>query len=172
MIATKPSDYAKALHRKYNSTVPVDVYAIAEGEGVFVEEVELEPNVSGFLILKEDEVVIGVNKSHHPFRKRFTIAHELGHHLIHGPKAASNVMTEEGEFVYFRDNTSESGEVEQEREANQFAADLLMPRDLLKTLVPTKIKMTDETSIRKLAVKFDVSFTAMSIRLSTLKMVH
>lgn len=172
MIAAKPHEYAKDLHQKYGSTIPIDVYAIAEGEGVHVEEVDLEPNVSGFLVLKEDEVVIGVNKNHHPYRKRFTIAHELGHHLIHGAMAASNVMTEEGELVFFRDQASESGEIEQERQANQFAADLLMPKDLLKTLVPTKIRMTDETSIRKLAVKFDVSFAAMSFRLSALKLLH
>lgn len=173
MIAAAPHEFARELLEKYGNEIPVDVYRVAAGEGVLVEEVDLEPSVSGFLVVKgTEDVVIGVNKDHHPYRKRFTVAHELGHFLFHGAESASNVMTGEGKFVYFRDEASETGEVEHERKANQFAADLLMPKEALKGMVPSKIRMSDETAIRRLALKFDVSFTAMSIRLTTLKMLQ
>jgi Zn-dependent peptidase ImmA (M78 family) len=172
MIAAKPHEYADELHQRYQTSIPVDVFAIARGEGIQVEEVEIEPSVSGFLVVKDGEVVIGVNQSHHPYRKRFTVAHELGHYKIHGAETPSNVFSDSGETVFFRDVASEGGLHEQERQANQFAADLLMPKNQLKKLISSPLKSGDEDAIRKLALKFDVSFTAMSIRLSNLKLLR
>jgi hypothetical protein len=78
------------------------------------------------------------------YRKRFTIAHELGHLMCHGP----------GEF--FRD-TNFAGD-RRETEANAFAADLLLPRYLLRPLV-------GKLSTNALASLFAVSPTAMNIQI-------
>ena len=44
---------------------------------------EGDNDLSGFLYREGDQAVIGVNKDHAPVRQRFTIAHELGHLLLH-----------------------------------------------------------------------------------------
>lgn len=55
-----------------------------------------------------------------------------------------------------------------EAEANYFAMCLLMPSHLVKKEV-AKVQLTDDEAIKTLAKKFDVSITAMAIRLSQLK---
>lgn len=105
---------------------PVNPVDVARGLGINVHFVEFEPdfaNVSGFY--DPDENAIVVNKQEFPLRQTFTIAHELGHALLHREWAAS-----EGYRVLMRDDQTDHGEPH-EREANAFAAHLLVPRDVL-----------------------------------------
>src|SRR5262249_37205411 len=64
---------------------PVRVKDTAKAMGVEVQETPAEDSLSGFLYLdrKESSAVIGVNADHHPNRRNFTTAHELGHFLLH-----------------------------------------------------------------------------------------
>ena len=67
---------------------PVPVESIAENLGIEIRFEAAEDDLSGALIRKPKEVVIGVNSAHHPNRQRFTIAHEIGHFILHkGNKA-------------------------------------------------------------------------------------
>lgn len=172
MLKTKPHEYAKELLSKSDYSIPIDVRAIAEREGIHIEEIDLEPSVSGFLIEKDGVVAIGINKNHNPSRQRFTIAHELGHFISHEDNPRSNFITKNGAFVYFRDEESATGTQEHERYANQIAADILMPKDELKKMVSEPFSAADDEKISRLAQKFEVSFAAMSIRLSVLKLVY
>src|SRR6185312_712682 len=81
------------------------------------------PDFSGLLIRKDGHALIGINSSEASVRQRFTIAHELGHFVLHPQKDA---------FVDFRKERG-AGEVRppRERHADMFAAALLMPRKLL-----------------------------------------
>jgi Zn-dependent peptidase ImmA (M78 family) len=59
-----------------------------------------------------------------------------------------------------------------EKEANYFAMCLLMPAHLVKQEVAKlTIDLTDDTAIKSLAKTFDVSMTAMALRLSQLKVL-
>ena len=79
--------------------------------------------VSGFY--DPDEHAIYVNKHEYPLRQSFTIAHELGHALLHREWARTGNYS-----VLMRDNGTDHGEPH-EKEANSFAANLLVPRELL-----------------------------------------
>lgn len=58
---------------------------------------------------------------------------------------------------------------ELEREANLFALFLLMPQDLLiQEIENTKLDWTDDKSIKQICKKFDVSLTALTVRLNYL----
>jgi Zn-dependent peptidase ImmA (M78 family) len=151
----------------------VDVIEIA-GKYATVIEHELESDVSGALVPPSEGAnwVILVNKAHNPNRKRFTVAHELGHLLLHGytsPHADRRLM--------LRDARSSEGSTFEEIEANQFAAELLMPRELvLKEAKGVSVEYEmDAASEEKLdnlvdalAGKFKVSSHAMRIRLASL----
>jgi Zn-dependent peptidase ImmA (M78 family) len=134
----------------------------------------LEDDVSGALVpLEGKKWVILVNANHHPLRKRFTIAHELGHLLIHG-----YTSPHADRAFKFRDARSSDGSAQEEIQANQFAAELLMPRKLLGRAVrrfsfehSPENEAEDEAYeewIAELAGKFKVSRQAMAIRLSAL----
>lgn len=95
------------------------------------------------------EATIYVNADQSETRQRFTIAHELGHLLRHRPGVA------------YRDIWSSRGSSVKEIEANQFAANLLMPAWMISAYAPAR-------SISDLASMFKVSHDAMSIRLKVL----
>lgn len=114
--------------------------------------------------------VIGVNASHAPTRQRFTIAHELGHLLLH----ESRPMIVDT-HLYRRDEVSSMGTKPEEREANGFAAELLMPaafvEDEVRELVDQQPNVTARRLVEQLAKRFDVSPQAMEIRLGNLEIL-
>jgi hypothetical protein len=85
-------------------------------------------------------------------RLRFTIAHEIGHFLLHGER----VVTERG-------GATNPATARYEREADQFAAELLMPAALVRQAV-----LEDGLDVDRLADRFEVSVAAMRQRLRRL----
>jgi len=128
---------------------------------------EDDNDLSGFLYREGDQAVIGVNKDHAPVRQRFTIAHEVGHLLLHDHH--DQVHVDRGFRVRLRDNVSSQGTDRDEVEANRFAAELLMPLHLLrKDLQNLNLDLADDDELRALARRYGVSTQALAIRLSTL----
>lgn len=149
--------------------IPVDVYSIAEAHNIIVRPETLEEAVSGLLVIQDDHVVIGVNEGHHPNRQRFTIAHELGHFLLHRDSATVFI---DASPLFFRDERSAKGTDEEEIEANEFAAELLMPAPVLRQLVNGQaVDPFDERALQRLAAKFGVSPLALTIRLTRLNLI-
>jgi Zn-dependent peptidase ImmA (M78 family) len=146
---------------------PVPVESIAREKGVIVSKRRVESNVSGFLYRNASKrrPVIGVNIAHHPNRQRFTIAHELGHFLLH----AGDVVHVD-DPVNHRDERSGQGTDVQEVESNLFAAELLMPVQFLREDLQRfgTLDLLDEQKVESLARKYGVSNQAMAVRLSYL----
>lgn len=164
-----PDREARALIARLSLTgPPVDVEAVARLLGVSVEQADLGEDVSGVLIRKDNLSVIGVNMAHHPNRQRFTIAHELGHFRLH----QGGTFIDKGLYVTFRDAESGSGTIRQEREANQFAAALLMPASwLTEAFRNHPFDLGDEDALSALSRQFEVSTQALSFRLQNLKLL-
>ncbi len=125
--------------------------------------------LSGFLYRRGEDIVIGVNSSHPRVRQRFTIAHELGHFLFHG-QGISEVHVDRVFEVKFRDDLSSQGVDRDEREANLFAAELLMPVGFLEQDITSvsEIDIVDDEFLIGLARKYRVSHQAMLFRLANL----
>lgn len=138
---------------------------------VRVEQREMEDEVSGMLLVQSGRGTIVVNRTHHPNRKRFTIAHELGHFLLHptkGTMEVPSVWIDEAPIL-FRDSRSSDGVDLQEVEANAFAAELLMPEPMLKVCLRTHpFGLEDENALKNMAELFRVSQMALTVRLSCL----
>ncbi len=118
-------------------------------------------NVSGVLVYKNGRFIIGINSTHTPERQRFTIAHELGHYVLHKKRFHMDTEFVEGEIMY-RDDKSATGEIREEVEANLFAASILMPKNIFIS------SWKDLHSISDLATKFKVSVQAATFRLKSL----
>ncbi len=66
-------------------SAPVPVHEVVQKIGLEIHEEAAEDSLSGFLIrnAKTEQALIGVNSAHALVRRMFTIAHELGHYLLH-----------------------------------------------------------------------------------------
>ncbi len=144
--------------RKHQTRAPVSVVPIAEALGLKVYRVDgwsdeisgkIERNAeyggpSGFAIF--------VNKQHPKTRRRYTIAHEIAHFALHRDLIGDELID---------DSLYRSGlRASLETEANKTAQDILMPWHLLNAEIES-----GTTGVEELAACFDVSPTAMAIRL-------
>ncbi len=140
--------------------VPIPIEEVARSLGIRIARAP-STDFSGLLIRKDGHALIGVSSNEAPVRQRFTIAHEIGHFVLHPQKDA---------FVDFRKERG-TGEAKppRERHADMFAAALLMPRKMLirdfKRLA--KDGYTDEVTAT-LAKQYAVSEDAMRYRLINL----
>ena len=118
---------ARKLVEKVMS-VPVDVDALLAEHGMVLRESELEDGQAGRTFTKGGTTYIIVNQNDDPYRRRFTALHELAHHVLelpskHGPHVPSN------ELERF------AGRPPEERACDVFAAECLVPSQLIHPLV-------------------------------------
>jgi Zn-dependent peptidase ImmA (M78 family) len=149
---------AELLSEHPVARLPVAVDDLAEALGIVVVRRKFkDADFSGMLFRGEREV-IGVNQKHHRVRQRFTIAHELGHHVLHPGR---ELILDAPVRVNFRDRTSSMATDREEIEANAFAAALLMPEPMIRA----ELDRLPEDIRRE---RFDVSIVALGFRLINL----
>lgn len=149
--------------------LPINVEEIAKLRGLKVVPYPLEGGVSGILLIEGHYGTIGYNAAEPTVRRRFTIAHELGHYELH--KDQSHLFIDKTFKVLFRNTKKDisTPEAMYEQEANSFAAALLMPETLLNAEIKNaSLDLGNEDAIKKLAERFDVSTTAMYYRMLNL----
>lgn len=147
---------------RQHSGPPVNIEAIILGLGLELDKkADLGDEVSGQLErLDQDKFRISVNQHDNYFRQRFTMAHELGHYMLHANLIGNGVDDSKAYRSVPKGNFyNQSITPVEETEANRFAAELLVPRALLETAVQT------EKNVGKIATLFQVSKSAMIIRL-------
>lgn len=146
-------------------SVPVPIDRIARGLGITVQYAPFDDELSGMAFIKDGKAMIGINSLHSSTRQRFTLAHELAHHVLHRPKLESEgVHVDKG--ILRRDSLASEGTDQSEIEANNFAAELLMPEQLLDTVLNGRnVDLEDEEAVALAAKKFRVSPTAFQFRL-------
>jgi hypothetical protein len=140
-------------------TVPIDPLALAGKLGISVALASLDPGVGGLISKKQGDAQpsIFLNRDDHENRRKFTCAHELGHYYRNGNQEAFG-------YVDRRDDLSATGMDPDERWANAFAAELIMPAYVVRKW------FSEGWSLSRLTREFAVSEQAMKIRLSTLRL--
>lgn len=158
-----------ALSNPLFRALPIRVEDIAKSLGIKVLAYGFEDDISGVLVIDKESATIGYNQTESRVRRRFTIAHELGHFILH--KDESDMFMDKQYKALFRSPGFTYPEKTQklEQEANKFAACLLMPEKLLRNEIEKmEFDLHSEDDIKQLAKIFDVSATSMSFRLSNL----
>ena len=152
---------ATEIAEKYNmgQMIPFDPIKLAELNGIEVKNAHFkEDDISGIISKKAGKTTILV-KADDPYnRKRFTIAHELGHYFLHLENVDNQGFVDTVN-MYRNVNSPKN---ESEISANNFAANLLMNEVLVKAL------WTDVKSVQTMADIFKVSYDAMTYRLANL----
>lgn len=154
------------LREAHIADAPVPIDDIVRGQGIIVRPMDLK-DISGLVVRDGTVTVIGVNKEHAITRRRFTVAHELAHALLHEGK---EVRYDRDFRVDFRSGVSSLGVDVEEMEANFFAASILMPWRFLEAdpLVADLDLEEAAAAVEVLAARYKVSQHAMSIRLGNL----
>ena len=153
---------------------PVPVDRIAESLGIEVRRETVDEDLSGFLFrdLEQGTAIIGVNAGLKENRVRFTIAHELGHFLLHEGETVHFDGKRPGLTLNLRGIEASKGSDDNEREANLFAAELLMPVKFLeRALLNDSSDLMDENTLQDLAKKYQVSVQALTFRLTYLNYI-
>ncbi len=150
-------------------TLPIDLDLVRQmlpdtplGRGSTIKEpADLTWNASEGALVRnpenENEWGIFVNPKARPERRRFTIAHELGHFILHRTSQPKFLCDKESVYSGI-DNLKQI-----EREADDFASNLLMPGDMLRDRIAGR--RIDFHLIGELAKEFGVSLESMSIRI-------
>ncbi len=151
--------YARALHAELRPTGD-RLRQIAKVLDLEVREVEADGFDGALIRAKELPVgAIAVRRSiREAGRKNFTIAHEIGHFVLpgHDQACVACTATEVGNW------TITSTERELEREANEFAAELLMPGDLVGAFMSGATPSLG--LIQRIAGEFGASLSAAAWR--------
>jgi Zn-dependent peptidase ImmA (M78 family) len=132
----------------------IDLASIAHQAGeLVIKDGDLQ-NAEGRLVAAKNRGgVIRVKSGLNPGRKRFTIAHEIGHYMLH-PRHRLDHSDSSKNFTIWNDSSEEA-------EANFFAAELLMPESLFR---PRAQKGTPSLAlIDKLALEFSTSSLATAV---------
>lgn len=143
--------------------VPVDVVGIAKSYGIDVYQAELDNEISGAIRYeqKKDKFEIIVNKNNAKARQRFTIAHELGHYFLHRDMLKNSDI--HIDTLYRVMTEVDTKTKEKEKEVDYFAGALLMNRMTIEKLI-------ENYSIEELTEIFEVSYSAMTVRLNILEL--
>ena len=164
------------LHYELPALSRVTVYDFLEREGYPLPDLGEDEPLEGFLFALPSAGLVFVNSDeNNPIsRRRFTAAHELGHFLLH-----RNRMTGGKWIGDTKETIREAGEPKtaaMEREANRFAAELLMPSQSCQSLASEfRCSYPDAPSavlVHRLAADLLVSREAMRYRLRHLGVIH
>lgn len=159
---------ARSLLKKFNvKDPPVNVLEIAKYlQAKIIFSDELPDDVFGCLLpLKNGKFIIVVNVFTSDTRKIFTVAHEIGHLYLKHYLILDKIYQKQEKLQISVFDKIKSAKAKMERLANIFAAELLMPKHLVK-----RYYWQLGGDIEKLAETFMVSKEAMEIRIKELKL--
>lgn len=159
---------------------PVDVDRISAELGILVEsDFSLEmKDIVGEIFFKDESPIVKINPIQNSYspRRRFTLAHEIGHYCLHSAKSKKGFVDSQKTM-----SRTESYWDSFESEANNFAAQLLMPKSLIlddgQRIVDAYKAKTSASGIpvhvfiEAMADKFEVSSKAMEYRLKNLGII-
>ena len=154
-IAERPAEAAERVIEQCRiNKSPVDLYKVAQENSIEISEGTATINADGWILFPKDQkwAAIKYRPKMTLGRTRFTIAHEMGHFFL------KNVDTDEKSCQMDGGQKSEH-----EREADDFASNLLMPEKLIRKTIGIKIKGYED--ILKIRQAFEVSQQAAGLRL-------
>ena len=150
---------AVRTHLEADAEGPIDLVAASERLGLFAYSLVLPPSDldGGYVALDDQLGVALINGAQQPARRRFTLAHEIGHHVFQDEYAV---------------DVAAAGRAGTERIIDAFAIHLLLPRD---TLARRWRELDGDDGARTAALiigaEYRVSWTALCAQLVNLGIV-
>lgn len=156
MSASLQGELPVEIVSRFLNSAPVDLDGMARALGLEVEDHWFdETDIAGMIGRAGRTYRISLNHMDNPRRKRFTLAHEIAHYILHRDLIGDGI-TDRG---LYRSRLSDTVE----RQANRYAANLLMPAALVRASW-----WEGDRSLSGMAARFNVSEEAARIRLKEL----
>ena len=145
---------------RYTGRAPVNLDAIARDLNLPVEYADLGEGIAGHIVRDKAKSAqsgffIRINSTQHENRRRFTLAHEISHYILHSDLIEAGLVDD----IMYRSEISDHYETQ----ANRLAADIIMPFSLVKHMYD------NGRSDEELARMFGVSLAAIRIRLERIR---
>jgi len=156
----------KIVDNSFSKGKNIDIISMATTLGINVYSEPMSNDKSAFLRKEDDTFTITVNENHKMERQRFSVAHEIAHFILHNDLIENNTCVG-------RESNAISLDLEKEEEADNFAAEMLMPQKyveeyLSKNNIHKNMFIFDDAIVKDLANKFNVSFFASIVRMRDL----
>lgn len=144
------------IHLGITEPCDIDLEAIAWTQGAIVNYRPLD-GCEARIVGSRRRAVIAVNSLSSPERRRFSLAHELGHWNLHRGEVLFCEKNDVGNF--------ENSDLNPERQADMFASDLLLPNYLVEPRLK-KWKRPTLAVARQIADEFCASLTATLLKIT------
>jgi len=155
-------DPIRKVIERHTQDVPVKVENVALELGILVRVEPMDLEIAGKIVRESrgspSGFAIYINARDPERRRRFTLAHEIGHYVLHRDMLGDGLI----DTALYRSKLSDWSE----RQANRFAADLLMPAALVRGLFRGGM-----VTFSALSEALQVSTDAVRIRLDELKLI-
>jgi Zn-dependent peptidase ImmA (M78 family) len=166
------SDELKALEKKFKKDLSkiYNIYPVPIGDICDILEIELhfdknmDDKTHGNIKYENNKFIININDKHSAYNNIFTIAHEIGHYLKHTDQVIKNGFVDRIKNI--KETTVSEDIRKMEREANNFAANLLMPKDKF-----TEVFIETNGNLETLEAFFKVSIEAIKYRALNLGLI-
>lgn len=174
IITQKANECISIFNPSFEIPFPVDRISDIDNNLLVTIADYSDDDVSGFITYdgKDKKYKIFVNSAKHHHRVNFTLAHELGHYFLHRDILSEkdfldgNDTLDGTDILYRKDSKDQNVNPQYEREANRFAARVLMPEKQVKKAWGMFHNVEICANI------FDVSVIAMSIRIEELGLIN
>ena len=150
------SELTDKIREKYNIKTPIqDMTEIVKKiGGDVIQKYNFDSYYDATVMKTNDKFYIAIPIINDTQRKNFAIAHELGHLFLHmGFKTNIEVWDNQVLNKYIRFSM-----LEQEIQANEFAANLLMPKDEYINEIKQQTKNNQDIDIKAISKKFNVGY--------------
>lgn len=144
------------IREKYSITTPIEdmTEIVKQIGGDVIQKYNFDSYYDATVMKTNDKFYIAIPIISDMQRKNFAIAHELGHLFLHmGFKTNVEVWDNQILNKYIRFSM-----IEQEIQANEFAASLLIPKDKYINEIEQQTKNRQDINIKAISEKFNVSY--------------
>lgn len=158
----KPRSVANSILKKFGIDNPIDVPILDIVHALDIP-IKFKPlsNCDGRIIhSKEKSLIVINNKIEFETRKNFTIAHELGHYLLH--RESQILHLDNSSTLNWFDDKNKGKIFQQEYEANTLASEILLPTSIFQNEIDDYY--FSPSLIRHLSDKYNVSRSSIIYR--------
>lgn len=152
--------------KSFGDKMPLDIHALVSQYGIEVQGRKMERSIPGMMVTTKSSALVTINENLPLNQQRFTLAHLLGHFVLHGKSAevfVDRTTPIKGE------GPEASKQLMQEAEANEFAGELLMPESIIRDRFGNSRPYPyNLESLRPLAAQFGINELVLAIRLTQL----
>jgi Zn-dependent peptidase ImmA (M78 family) len=163
------AEKARQVRSCFGHKLPLNIAGLVEKHGITILRREVERSVTGVLVIDATRVTMLLNRLFDESQQRFSLAHLLGHFVLHRNLSPF--------FVDFLRPNEKKATPQSwrrlEQEADEFADELLMPEEILRESIADKPhNMRSSNVVQPLAARFGVSELAFVLRLSQLGLMN